>query len=132
MQKVDLNLLRQERLKCLEWKNIKMYWEALLDLPIITGVEVKLGDTIEINPQGLTSEDEQYIYDTAKLIQPWRKGPFQLSQTFIDTEWRSNIKYNLLRPHFNLKDKIVGDIGCNNGYYLFRMMEDNPKRINRF
>lgn len=129
MQKVDLNLLRQERLKCLEWKNIKMYWEALLDLPIITGVEVKLGDTIEINPQGLTSEDEQYIYDTAKLIQPWRKGPFQLSQTFIDTEWRSNIKYNLLRPHFNLKDKIVGDIGCNNGYYLFRMMEDNPKRL---
>ncbi len=29
----------------------------------------------------------------------------------------------------NLKDKVVADIGCNNGYYMFRMLEDKPKRL---
>jgi len=62
-------------------------------------------------------------------MMPWRKGPFEIGETFIDTEWKSNIKYNLLRKHFSLKDKRVADIGCNNGYYLFRMQEDNPKLL---
>ena len=129
MQKTDLNKLRQERLKCLNWKNIKPYWEAISALPTPQNVQIRLGDTVEMLPDNLTDEDEKFIYNTAKLMHPWRKGPFQVSQTFIDSEWRSNIKYNVLRPHFNLKDKVVGDIGCNNGYYLFRMMEDNPKRL---
>jgi len=129
MEKIDLNQLRQERIKCLEWKNIKPLWDAILALPTPQNVQVKLGDTIEIVSDNLSEEDETYIYNTAKLIHPWRKGPFQLSKTFIDSEWRSNLKYNLLRPHFDLKDKVVGDIGCNNGYYLFKMMEDKPKRL---
>ena len=129
MDKIDLNQLRQERIKCLGWKNIKPYWEAIQALPTPTNVELKLGNSVEIITSGLTDEEEQTIYDSAKLMHPWRKGPFQVSKTFIDSEWRSNLKYDLLRPHFDLKDKIVGDIGCNNGYYLFKMMEDNPKRL---
>jgi tRNA (mo5U34)-methyltransferase len=129
MQKLDLNILRQERLKCLEWKNIKPYWEAILALPTPTNVQIKLGSTVEMITEGLTQSDEDKIYQSAKLMHPWRKGPFQVSETFIDSEWKSNLKYDLLRPHFNLKDKIVGDIGCNNGYYLFKMMEDKPKRL---
>ncbi len=129
MQKVDLDKLRQERLRCLEWKNIKPLWEAIVSLPTLNHTKVILGDTVEILPDNLTEKDEEFIYNTAKALHPWRKGPFQLSKTFIDSEWRSYIKYDLLRPHFNLKDKIVGDIGCNNGYYLFRMMEENPKRL---
>ena len=129
MQTTDLNTLRQERLKCLEWKNIKPYWDAILALPTLTNIQIKLGDSVEIIPENATDEEERILYETAKLMHPWRKGPFQLSKTFIDSEWRSNLKYNLLRPHFNLKDKIVGDIGCNNGYYLFRMMEDKPKKL---
>jgi len=129
MQKIDLNILRQERLKCLEWKNIKPYWEAILALPTPTTTEIKLGDTVEILMNGLSQEDEAYIHKSAKLMHPWRKGPFQVSQTFIDSEWKSNLKYDLLRPHFNLEGKIVGDIGCNNGYYLFKMMEDKPKHL---
>jgi len=30
---------------------------------------------------------------------------------------------------FNLKDKIVADIGCNNGYYMFKMLEQKPKKV---
>jgi len=121
---MNLNSLRQERLKSLGWKNIQPYWEAIQALPIPQNTHIKLNDTVEMIPNNFSKEEEQFIYDTAKLMHPWRKGPFQVSKTFIDSEWRSNLKYNLLRPHFDLKDKIVGDIGCNNGYYLFRMMED--------
>lgn len=126
---IDLNRLRQEREKCIEWKNIKPRWEAIKGLPTVNDIEVKIGDAIEVTSNNLSTEDEKYIYDTAKLIQPWRKGPFQISTTFIDSEWQSNIKYDLIRPYFNIKDKIVGDIGCNNGYYLFRMMAENPKKL---
>jgi len=126
---IDLNKLRQEREKCIEWKNIKPRWEAIRGLPKINDVQIKIGDSIEIILNNLSLEDEKYIYDTAKLIQPWRKGPFQISTTFIDSEWQSYIKYDLLKPYFNITNKIVGDIGCNNGYYLFRMMAENPKKL---
>ncbi len=126
---MDLDALRLEREKCIDWKNIKPYWKAVTGLPKVADVEVKLGDTVEVYPKGLTPKDEEYIYNAAKTVWPWRKGPFQISKTFIDSEWRSYIKYDLLKPHFDIKNKIVGDIGCNNGYYLFRMMEEQPKRL---
>ena len=126
---INLDELRKERNRCIGWKNIKPYWEAVTGLPKVEDVEVKLGDKVEVYPKGLTEEQEKYIYTAAKTIWPWRKGPFQISKTFIDSEWRSHIKYDLLKPHFDIKDKIVGDIGCNNGYYLFRMMEEQPKRL---
>jgi tRNA (mo5U34)-methyltransferase len=126
---MNLDTLRQERIKCLSWKNIQPLWEAIASLPAPKNIQLKLGDTVEILSDSFSEEEEASIYETAKLLIPWRKGPFQVSKTFIDSEWRSYLKYNLLRPHFNVKDKIVGDIGCNNGYYLFRMMDDNPKRL---
>jgi len=126
---IDLNRLRQEREKCIEWKNIKPRWEAIKGLPKVNDIEIKIGNAIEVISNSLSQEDEKYIYDTAKLIQPWRKGPFQISTTFIDSEWQSYIKYDLIRPYFDIKDKIVGDIGCNNGYYLFRMMAEKPKKL---
>ena len=126
---MDLNLLRQERQKWLTWKNILPYQEAIKNLPHYENVEVSLGDCITIDISTLTKEQSTQIKETALLMKPWRKGPFQINNLFIDSEWQSQIKYNLLEPHFNLKDKIVGDIGCNNGYYLFRMLSHEPKKL---
>ena len=121
---MNLENLRTERQKWMTWKNILPLREALADLDD-TECEVELGDVVKISG----SFDEKKVLETAKLMMPWRKGPFEIGETYIDSEWRSNIKYNLLRPHFNLKDKRVADIGCNNGYYLFRMQEDGPKSL---
>lgn len=126
---MDLNTLRDERKKWLTWKNIIPYQEAIKTLKTYEGVEVKLGDRVEAQIPNLSNEDAQQIEETALLMKPWRKGPFQLNNLFIDSEWQSQIKYNLLEPHFDLKDKIVGDIGCNNGYYLFRMLSQEPKKL---
>jgi len=126
---MDLNALRSEREKWLTWKNILPYQEAIKSLPSYDEVSTSLGDKVEIQIQNLSTEETKQIKQTALLMKPWRKGPFQINDLFIDTEWQSQIKYNLLEPHFNLKDKIVGDIGCNNGYYLFRMLTHEPKKL---
>ena len=126
---MDLDTLRQERLKWLTWKNIVPYQEAINALPQFEDVEVALGDKVEVQVPNLSEAKSQQIEKTARLMKPWRKGPFQINELFIDSEWQSQIKYNLLEPHFNLKGKIVGDIGCNNGYYLFRMLSQEPKKL---
>lgn len=126
---MDLNKLRDERKKWLTWKNITPYQEAIKALKSYEDVEVKLGDRVEVQIPDLSNEDARQIKETALLMKPWRKGPFQINDLFIDSEWQSQIKYNLLEPYFDLKGKIVGDIGCNNGYYLFRMMIQEPKKL---
>ena len=126
---MDLDVLRSERKKWLTWKNIVPYQEAIQKLPSYDGVSIKTHDTVEIQIPNLSAEQAEQIKQTALLMKPWRKGPFQINDLFIDSEWQSHIKYNLLEPHFNLKDKIVGDIGCNNGYYLFRMLTHKPKKL---
>ena len=122
---MDLKQLRQERQKWLTWKNIAPLREALSSLEEFT-CKLSYGDVIEISGE---YPDTKQIEKTAKMMMPWRKGPFKVFDTFIDSEWKSYIKYNLIRPYFDLKDKRVADIGCNNGYYMFRMQEDSPKKL---
>lgn len=126
---MNLDTLREERQKWLTWKNIIPYQEAIKKLKDYENIELKLGDKVEIQIEDLSPQDAEQIKETALLMKPWRKGPFQFNDLFIDSEWQSQIKYNLLEPHFDLKDKIVGDIGCNNGYYLFRMLSQQPKKL---
>lgn len=55
-------------------------------------------------------------------LHPWRKGPFELFGIHLDTEWRSDLKWGRLARQIDLRDKLVLDVGCGNGYYLFRML----------
>jgi tRNA (mo5U34)-methyltransferase len=126
---VDLEQIRKEREKWLGWKDNKRREDLLKKLPSLQDVHVKIEDTVILDSLSICENEKEIVFDIAQELKPWRKGPFKVFDTFIDTEWKSFIKYNLLKPHFNLKDKIVADIGCNNGYYLFRMLEQNPKKL---
>jgi len=132
---MNIDELRKKKTKCLSWKNIQPWHEQLLKAKEINidALEITLDDWIKIGKKSdLTQEEYETIVDTAKILIPWRKGPFDLFDIKIDSEWQSFIKYNLLRPHFDLKDKIVADVGCNNAYYMFKMLEDKPKRLTGF
>lgn len=84
-------------------------------------------DKIIINTN---SKEKELIKNIALNLKPWRKGPFQIDDLLIDTEWQSFIKFNILKPFmYEIKDKIIADVGCNNGYYMFKMLEFNPKQI---
>ena len=90
--------------------------------------EFALGDAINIRAN-LGSKERDEAFRLAMDLRSWRKGPFGIDDIFIDSEWKSFVKYNLLEPHLNLEGKTVGDIGCNNGYYMFRMLKQKPKRL---
>lgn len=121
--------IRVERVKWHEWKNIKSLRLALKNLPLINDAIFELDDIIKISSKSINKEEKQKIKKLAWDLRPWRKGPFELFDTFIDSEWKSYIKYDLLEPHFDLENKCVVDIGCNNGYYLFRMLKHKPKKL---
>jgi len=123
---VDLDAIRHERRRWMGWKNIAPIYKALNALPEIEATLIP-GDTLTLVSD--SAPDIRQLHTVAAMMKPWRKGPFNLFSLLIDAEWQSNIKYNLLRPHFNLKEKRVADIGCNNGYYMFRMLEDQPKLL---
>tara|TARA_A100001015_G_scaffold313300_1_gene420235 strand:- start:497 stop:1513 length:1017 start_codon:yes stop_codon:yes gene_type:complete len=64
-----------------------------------------------------------------KLI-PWRKGPFHFPTFSIESEWQSDMKWSRFSScHDLLRNKKVLDIGCGNGYYMFRMLDKAPKFI---
>jgi len=127
---MNLDALRNERRQWLRWKNIAPLQEAIAALPDPIVTRVDIGDTVgvDLDPDFAAKYGAQ-IEQTARRLMPWRKGPFRLGDLHIDSEWQSQIKYNLLEPHFDLRDKVVGDIGCNNGYYLFRMQTHRPAKL---
>ncbi|AGR77593.1 tRNA (mo5U34)-methyltransferase, SAM-dependent [Aliarcobacter butzleri 7h1h] len=129
---MNLEILQKKKEECRTWKNVEPWFLQLKEACKIekSNLKIDYGDWFSIgNRADLSDEEYEIIVQTAKKLIPWRKGPFKIFDLEIDSEWQSNIKYNLIRPYFNLKDKIVADIGCNNGYYMFRMLEDKPKRL---
>ncbi|MCG3684672.1 tRNA 5-methoxyuridine(34)/uridine 5-oxyacetic acid(34) synthase CmoB [Aliarcobacter butzleri] len=129
---MNLEILQKKKEECRTWKNVEPWFLQLKEACKIekSNLKIDYGDWFSIgNRADLSDEEYEIIVQTAKKLIPWRKGPFKIFDLEIDSEWQSNIKYNLIRPYFNLKDKVVADIGCNNGYYMFRMLEDCPKRL---
>ncbi|EAK0248749.1 tRNA 5-methoxyuridine(34)/uridine 5-oxyacetic acid(34) synthase CmoB [Campylobacter jejuni] len=86
-----------------------------------------LDDSVNLSTN---SQAKDEILVITKELKPWRKGPFKIDDLFIDTEWQSFIKFNILKPFMNeISQKCVADIGCNNGYYMFKMLEFNPAKL---
>jgi len=71
---------------------------------------------------GQPVENPAFLSEQLMKLHPWRKGPLELGGVRIDTEWRSDLKWNRLKPHLDLKDHQVLDIGCGNGYFGLRML----------
>ena len=65
-----------------------------------------------------------------RRLHPWRKGPISLANLHIDTEWRSDWKWDRLRYRIaDLSGRYVLDVGCGNGYHCWRMLQAGAKRV---
>lgn len=92
--------------------------EAVQSLPPFEATSVELKD--EVRFRG--NLDAAKARESLMRLHPWRKGPIHLDQLTINTEWRSDWKWDRLKEHIEpLENRIVLDIGCGNGYHLWRM-----------
>ncbi|MCV6614168.1 MAG: tRNA 5-methoxyuridine(34)/uridine 5-oxyacetic acid(34) synthase CmoB [Cellvibrionaceae bacterium] len=107
-------------------------WQAALEaLPAAVAgssdftEQVRIGNTTEL-PAELSANIEQQL----RALIPWRKGPYQVFDTFIDTEWRSDWKWDRVLPHLApLNGKHILDVGCGNGYHCWRMLGAGAARV---
>ncbi len=115
-------------------KDIAPLRRQLERLAIPENCKMTLGEIVRVWWERTPEHEAQEaaIRDFAQSLKPWRKGPFALGELLIDSEWVSSKKYALLEPHIDLRDKEVADVGCNNGYYMFRMLEKSPKSLTGF
>jgi len=66
--------------------------------------------------------DREALRETLMRLHPWRKGPLCLGGITVDTEWRSDWKWQRIAPHVDLAGQRILDVGCGNGYYGWRML----------
>lgn len=65
---------------------------------------------------------QEHIADCLRQLHPWRKGPYEIFGIHIDTEWRSDWKWDRLKDHIQpLAGRQILDVGCGNGYHCWRM-----------
>jgi len=108
-------------------------WLAAIDaLPAIKDLPVDLSsDTVCIGTAA--NIDDSLRPETIKnlmKLHPWRKGPFEIFGIKIDTEWRSDWKWQRLENHIKpLTGKNVLDVGCGNGYHCLRMLGAEAKTV---
>jgi len=106
--------------------------QALENLPSLSPSSIDLSaDTVRIGTnEDCDQETREQLYKILQEFHPWRKGPFEIFGIHIDTEWRSDWKWQRLKDHIAaLNGKQVLDVGCGNGYYAWRMRGAGAKRV---
>ncbi|MGY6586703.1 MAG: tRNA 5-methoxyuridine(34)/uridine 5-oxyacetic acid(34) synthase CmoB [Wenzhouxiangella sp.] len=99
---------------------------AIRELPeVATGWQLAGGRLLAGQPVA----DQAGLSETLRAFIPWRKGPLNLGGVPVDTEWRSDWKWDRIAPHLNLAGKRVLDVGAGNGYFGWRMLEAGAQLV---
>lgn len=110
----------------IRWQNQRENLPKILPLFLDISIDtVKLGNADEI-----TTELQAELKEKLQAFCPWRKGGFDIFGIHIDTEWRSDWKWQRLENHITpLQNRLVLDVGCGNGYHCWRMLGAGAKRV---
>jgi tRNA (mo5U34)-methyltransferase len=104
---------------------------ALNKLPDVTPSTMNLHDKVQIgSANDLTSAQRNQLIPNLRELHPWRKGPFNIFGVHIDTEWRSDWKWDRLKDAIPpLNGRLVLDVGCGNGYHCWRMLGADARLV---
>ena len=101
--------------------DLPRWYAAVEALPPLHAGQVDLLHAFSLD--GPRDDSARDALETAlRGLIPWRKGPFHLFGVHVDTEWRSDWKWQRVAPHLDLAGKRILDVGCGNGYYMWRML----------
>ena len=78
---------------------------------------------------GKTIDKPAELREVLMKFHPWRKGPLRLGGTLINTEWRSDWKWDRINTHVELSGQRILDIGCGNGYFGLRMLAAGARLV---
>ena len=112
--------------------DLRRWLDALENLPEIETTSVQLAATRVGAAAGapLDSELRRRLHENLMALHPWRKGPYELFGIHIDTEWRSDLKWDRLQGHIDdLRGRRVLDVGCGNGYHCWRMLGEGAAEV---
>jgi tRNA (mo5U34)-methyltransferase len=108
-------------------------WQRLIEAvsTISTSHRCLTADAVQIGKESeLSDAAKNRLEKQLRILQPWRKGPYELFGIHIDTEWRSDWKWDRLKDHIApLEHRLVLDVGCGNGYHCWRMLGANAKMV---
>ena len=137
--KVDwktVQTLRAEADKQLEIEKYQRMAQAIEPLPTADQLGGELftdlnGDHVAVGKRGdLNDSQFELLKKAVEQMHPWRKGPFRLFDYEIDAEWRSNLKWDRIVPALGeLRGRKILDLGCGNGYYMFRAAAQEPNAV---
>jgi tRNA (mo5U34)-methyltransferase len=86
---------------------------------------VRIGRAEELN-----AESHARLLNALNQFQPWKKGPYAIFGHQIDSEWRSDMKWDRVFPDLvTVKGEVIADIGCHNGYFMYRMAAAGAKHV---
>lgn len=80
----------------------------------------------EITKESLAGEK---LAQLLQVLRPWRKGPFDFFGVFVDSEWRSDYKWQRLQSCADWRGQSVLDVGCGNGYFLWQLQQAGAQKI---
>ncbi|SDH05148.1 tRNA (mo5U34)-methyltransferase [Vibrio xiamenensis] len=126
-----LNILPQQ---LTDWQNtphgdFERWLRALKKIPEGQAENIDIKDSVTLsNQQPLAIGEQKKLESLLRTFHPWRKGPYHVHDIHIDTEWRSDWKWERLLPHISpLKNRTVLDVGCGNGYHMWRMLGEQAR-----
>lgn len=102
---------------------------ALPTLPIssidLNAARIRAGETHDCD-----AKTRESLVQLLSGLHPWRKGPYEICGIHLDTEWRSDFKWDRLQPHIQpLRGRVVLDVGCGNGYHAWRMLGEGARLV---
>ncbi|WP_455220255.1 tRNA 5-methoxyuridine(34)/uridine 5-oxyacetic acid(34) synthase CmoB [Kaarinaea lacus] len=112
--------------------DLKKWLDVLDYLPDIEPSHITLNTPwVTIGDKNDCSDSErQQLEQQLRVLWPWRKGPYNLFGIEIDTEWRSDLKWDRVSPHISpLLDKTILDVGCGSGYHCWRMAGEGARLV---
>lgn len=99
------------------------WYKSLEYLPRLEPQKLDLLHSVTADRDDISDRHRQGIEKLLRNLMPWRKGPYFLYGTHINTEWRSDWKWERVLPHISpLAGRTVLDVGCGSGYHMWRMI----------